>query len=251
MCYFVLTRTGYEESRTTVQHATEEDMAKDEVKKQMEEVDEAIKERLKDENFIIGNGEDEFLGLSDEDTELVEEAHMDGADDYTPETLDDLLNAEVMLPHGDSYLKGTVIKRAKGEDGNPIGRHHDNPFLDTRKYEVRMSDGSVRECMHNVVAESMFSQADSEGERHLLLDEITNHKKDETAVSIEDGWLTTSSGNKRRKMTTRGWKLLVSWKDGSEDWMPLAELKSSYPVQVAEYTIANGITEEPAFAWWV
>jgi hypothetical protein len=27
-------------------------------------------------------------------------------------------------------------------------------------------------------------------------------------------------------------------------------MKQSYPVQVAEYAVANGIEDEPAFAWW-
>jgi len=28
------------------------------------------------------------------------------------------------------------------------------------------------------------------------------------------------------------------------------DLKASYPVQLAEYAVANGIDGEPAFAWW-
>ena len=34
-------------------------------------------------------------------------------------------------------------------------------------------------------------------------------------------------------------------------WERLADLKESYPVQVAEYAKAVGIHGEPAFAWWV
>jgi hypothetical protein len=52
-------------------------------------------------------------------------------------------------------------------------------------------------------------------------------------------------------MTTKGWKLLVEWKDGSMDLLPLKDLKESYPVQVAEYAVANKIVEQLAFAWWV
>jgi hypothetical protein len=52
-------------------------------------------------------------------------------------------------------------------------------------------------------------------------------------------------------MTTKGWKLLVGWKDGTTDWLPLKDLKESYPVQVAEYTVVNKIAEQQAFAWWV
>jgi hypothetical protein len=31
----------------------------------------------------------------------------------------------------------------------------------------------------------------------------------------------------------------------------LKDMKHSYPVQVADYAIANKINDEPAFAWWV
>jgi hypothetical protein len=51
-------------------------------------------------------------------------------------------------------------------------------------------------------------------------------------------------------LTTKGWKLLVSWKDGSSSWVPLKDLKDSFPVEVAEYAMVNKILEEPAFAWW-
>jgi len=45
--------------------------------------------------------------------------------------------------------------------------------------------------------------------------------------------------------------LLIVWVDGSMDWVRLAEIKDAYPVQVAEYALANGIAHEPAFNWWV
>jgi hypothetical protein len=50
---------------------------------------------------------------------------------------------------------------------------------------------------------------------------------------------------------TVGWKFLVEWANGSQQWVELKILKESNPVQVAEYAMACGIGEEPAFAWWV
>ena len=41
------------------------------------------------------------------------------------------------------------------------------------------------------------------------------------------------------------------WKNKSTSWERLADLKESYPIQVAEYAVAKGIDKEPAFAWWV
>jgi hypothetical protein len=41
------------------------------------------------------------------------------------------------------------------------------------------------------------------------------------------------------------------WKDGSTSWEALKDLKESFPVQVAELAVSQGIQDEPAFAWWV
>jgi len=53
------------------------------------------------------------------------------------------------------------------------------------------------------------------------------------------------------RKTTAGWKLLVRWKNGSEEWIPLRLLKKSYPVDVADFAKSRNIHEEPAFYWWV
>ena len=62
--------------------------------------------------------------------------------------------------------------------------------------------------------------------------------------------LKTNTGTKRRKETTKGWELLIRWKDGGTDWIALKDAKESYPVKVAEYAVLARISEEPAFAWW-
>ena len=129
---------------------------------------------------------------------------MDGPDDYTEDTYDTLLNAEIQLSAGGEFPRDTVIKRAREEDGNPIETRHDNPLLNTRSHLVRVFDESERECMHNIIAESMFAQADSEGQMHLLMNEIQGHKHDQTAIPKEDGWFTTRTGTTRRKKTTKG-----------------------------------------------
>jgi hypothetical protein len=101
-----------------------------------------------------------------------------------------------------------------------------------------------------MIAESLYSVADSEGNHFLLLDDFVGHKAGKSAVRKEDGFITNQSGHRSRRTTTRGWKLCARWKDGSTSWESLKDLKESYPVQVAEYAIANGLEEEPAFAWW-
>jgi hypothetical protein len=61
----------------------------------------------------------------------------------------------------------------------------------------------------NVIAKNMYAQVDDEGNMPQLLDEIMDHKKDDMAIDIANGTVTTSSGNVKPKITTHGWQLLV------------------------------------------
>ena len=69
-------------------------------------------------------------------------------------------------------------------------------------------------------------------------------------VKGED-FILSSNGVKRRVETTRGWEILVQWKDGSTTWNKLKDVKDSFPVQLAEYAVINKISNESAFAWRV
>ena len=62
----------------------------------------------------------------------------------------------------------------------------------------------------------------------MLLAEITDHKHMKDAISIKDGTIKSKDGNIHKKKTTKGWKFLCQWEDGSEDWAPLKDLKDSY-----------------------
>jgi len=102
-----------------------------------------------------------------------------------------------------------------------------------------------------VIAENLYSQADSEGRQYAVMKEIFDHRSNATAISKDDGFVISSGGNRTAKKTTRGWELCVEWKDGTSDWVKLKDLKDSNPVELAEYAVANLIVDEPAFKWWV
>ena len=103
----------------------------------------------------------------------------------------------------------------------------------------------------NQIAETIYSQVDQEGKQYQILDDIINHMKDGSAIEKNDGYWILHNGNKLPKKSTRGWKLCIQWKDKWTDWISLAELKDSNPLELAEYAVANQIQEEPAFNWWV
>ena len=80
---------------------------------------------------------------------------------------------------------------------------------------------------------------------------MTDHKKDDSTIAKINGFIKSSSVKLQRKRNTRGWKLLSEWKDGSVDWAPLKDLKYPNPLDLDEYAMANEISDEPAFNWWV
>ena len=215
-------------------------------------IGDTLKDAEIDEEILVTMPEvpdDVFLpDLIDEPAEL--DAAMTEADKYTPEAYDEYLTTEVLLPSMGTLTKAKVTGRKRDVDGNPIGKRHSNPMLDTREYEVEFPDGATDVFTANIIAENLYAQVDDEGNSYSILSEIVDHKKDGSAVSKDDAFVATRAGIMRRRQTTKGWKLLVNWKDGSSSWVPLKDIKESNPVQVAEYAVANKILEEPAFAWW-
>jgi hypothetical protein len=103
----------------------------------------------------------------------------------------------------------------------------------------------------NIIAKNMFAQVNSEGNQYLLLQEITDHKKGNSAIPISDGKISSADGQSKPKITMKGWFLLVQWRDGSTSWEKLKDLKASNPIEVAEYAVVNRLVEEPTFKWWV
>ena len=172
------------------------------------------------------------------------------ADEYTPEAFDRSLSAQIVTDRCGKTLRGTVKSRKRDSDGKPIGSSNPNPILDTREYLVCFEDGTEDTYTANLIAECIYSQVDDQGRHLLLMKEIIDHKKTGDAIPEEQSYYSTKSGP-RTKRTTRGWKLLIEWKDGSSSWVTLADIKDSYPVQVADYAVLNGLTQEPAFRWWV
>ena len=165
---------------------------------------------------------------------------------------DKMLHSEVSLQLGENMTVGKVTKRAIGPDGTVAGTYDENPCLNTMIYEVEFPDGQSKAYAANVIAENMLTQVDSDGYSRTLMEAIVDYRKDEaTAVSKADKYLITTSGQKRMRKTTVGWKLLVKWADDSETWIPLKDMKESNPVETAEFARARSIADEPAFAWWV
>ena len=123
--------------------------------------------------------------------------------------------------------------------------------MDTRLYEVEYTDGHKASLVANTIAMNMFAQVDEEGHRHVLFDEIIDHRTDGTEIKQDNAFIISPNGGRRRQETTKGWEILIQWKDGSSTWEKLKDVKECYPVQLANYATLSKIFNKPAFAWWL
>ena len=62
-----------------------------------------------------------------------------------------LINAEVLLPQGDSQQMAKIIRRSIDSDGLVIGEFSDNPILNSLVYDVEFPDGVVKQYAANVI----------------------------------------------------------------------------------------------------
>ena len=72
----------------------------------------------------------------------------------------------------------------------------------------------------------MLTQVDSYGFSTTMMNVIIDHRKDEaTAISNSNMYIVTQRGQSNIRKTTCGWSLLIQWKDETESWLPLKDLK--------------------------
>ena len=98
----------------------------------------------------------------------------------------------------------------------------------------------------------------NEGYQEDLLHSVVDIRFKTNAV--KDAFMYDRNGKRILKKTTRGVDLLVALKSGmnpdetdmtSKSWIPVKELKESHPLEVAEFAVAHGVDQMPAFKWWV
>ena len=100
------------------------------------------------------------------------------------DTYDNFIGAEVALPDPMAgKAMGRVIKRVRDNEGKSKGIESNNPLTNTSLYEVEFPDGHTEELQYNYIAENMMSQIDSEGHHYQLLEEISDHYSDATAIT--------------------------------------------------------------------
>jgi hypothetical protein len=143
LCFYIMPQSGKPIVRSTMQALTQDERGSLPIKDAILALDQSIKDRIAvDSDPFIPPDLDEvedYLVYEPAEPEAVQEE----VDAVTPETLDNLISAEVLLPKGDILLPAHVIGRKRDPDGNLIGTHHVNPIMDTRIHDVQFPDGHV------------------------------------------------------------------------------------------------------------
>ena len=197
----VLKENGQVVYRSTVRSLTDDEMADEDMKKRRNDFDAKINkilgdplnyEDLKDDPDLRDIEMPSFDLYEDEDEGP--QSHIPDIDEAHPDTYDRYVGAKVELSIGDSVMSGKVKCRKREHDGTVKGRANPNPILDTRTYEVEFPDGQVAEYSANIIAQNMYSQCDTEGNQYLLLKEIVDWRKDNTAIECPDMYF--QRGNK-------------------------------------------------------
>lgn len=257
LCYWVMDKKGDIFSRTSVQNVTRDELKVDATKKIFEDLNVSINARLDGDNhFTEIDYEMGFQYIEDAEDDVpepAEEAYIPEVDDTEQsDGYDEYIGAQLMFElGGESGVRGTVVKRSKGNDGKVIGNRNNNPLLDTRRYTVHLHDGSEREFSANMIAENLYSQVNEHGHHEMMFTEITGHRYTADHYAAAETMPTKHGRNWKMPKTTKGVQCRVAFKDGTECWLPMNEVRQSNPIELAEYAVQRGIADDPPFAWWV
>jgi hypothetical protein len=140
---------------------------------------------IPDETFL---GYEDALDLKPIDSRIYRKE----ADHYIPKENNNFLNTKVALSRGDTFMKGSVARRKHAPKGTPQGIANRNPILDIQEYEIDFVDRNTETYAINLISENLYSQVDAEGHEILFLDYILEHKKDGSAVSKDDQYMSYS-----------------------------------------------------------
>ena len=202
MCYWIIGVSGIPIAETTVQHVTRDELMDPVLASEIERFNEALTTKLDDSNFKISGVNDGFEDVYadlpqcdkvygdntptnteyDKDTVPLTDAE----ENIDPDIMDKYIGAKIVLDdkaNGGGNL-ATVKLRLTDINGRPLGNAHNNPLLDEREYEIELEDGTTDRIFANKIAENIYSQLDDKGREILKFRDIIDHRKDNSAGSV-------------------------------------------------------------------
>ena len=161
-------------------------------------------------------------------------------DEVEADAFDELLLTEPLLPNDGLMVRAKIIGKKRDINDNPIGTFNVNPLLNTRVYLAEFPDGHIQELNANIIAKAIYSNLNKDGFEDQLFQDIIDHCYEPSIVT-----------NQSMECTTRGWEICVAWTDGTSSWHKMVEIKNSFPLNLAEYAVANNLQDLPDNSWWV
>jgi hypothetical protein len=107
-----------------------------------------------------------------------------------------------------------VERRKRGTDLNVVRESVMNLIL-----EIHACNGRRAEYVVHVIAKNLLAMCDSKGNQDLLLRHISNHKKEDIALSKDASFVWVRGINYPKRIAS-GWYFCIEWKDGTTSWEP-------------------------------
>jgi hypothetical protein len=170
MTLWVLPSSYKPMGNSSVSAMTPDEAGQSEVEAEMEALAKAIKSKIGDQlsrvaidatidsMLPIPRSGDIFEVYSDAHEPFDKKATAPEANEFTPESMDEDISAQILLLRGDNVESARVTKRVKNDHGNPVGIHYNNAILDRCEYEVEFPDGSTETHTANVIAENVYAK---------------------------------------------------------------------------------------------
>ena len=147
--------------------------------------------------------------------------------------MDALINGEFEVERNkgqpnSTIMKATVLRRVE-DSSIDIGDKEVKESI----FKVEFEDGHNAFYTANQILAEIYASVDSEGYRMSIMKEIVDHDEDiDKSVNKDEMYFTDKDGKSDQRRTTAGWNFKVLCEDGSEQWVPLWELKEACPVKV-------------------
>lgn len=129
-------------------------------------------------------------------TEDLDDGTLQGSTETDDINAQNYVNMDIGLRRGQEgeLQRATIRRRLLDTEGNPTGEENNNQLLDTRQYEVEYEDGNTEVLWANFLAENLLAQVDEYGHKHLLMEEITEHRTNGDTL-----WQLHTNGNEEQQ----------------------------------------------------
>jgi len=145
---------------------------------------------------------------------------------------------------------GIIKGRKRGPDGKFISKFNENPILDTSIYEIEFQDDRVESYFANQIVECILNESEVQSNISHHIKDFVDHRKGAKALTKNEAFLKVR-GKLIPKRTTKGWQICAELSNGKTEWLDLKTAKEASPIKAAKYGVANKISDEPTFRWWV